>query len=103
MGLLLALLLQKQGNVKATRSVFLNFFRKIDDDKECSCSAKVLQAFSLFEMKQGNKIKSLELVNIAVSMDQSLARVLRWKQFRDTYRRHSQSSRFLYLKNHYNY
>jgi|EP00550_Attheya_septentrionalis_P010222 hypothetical protein len=87
--LLLSLLLQRMGDVKGTRSVFLNFFRLItlsqeeDEDVECACSAKVLQAFGLFEMKQGNTFKSLELVTRAVKLDKTLAPVLLWKQFRD--------------------
>ena len=85
--LLLALLLQRMGDIKGTRSVFLNFFRVIqaneDDIENCACSAKVLQAFALFEMKRGNSIKSYKLVNKAVTMDKSLERVLKWKQFRD--------------------
>ena len=95
--LLLALLLQRMGDIKGTRSVFLNFFRIIQTNEEkdveeehidnknndCACSAKVLQAFALFEMKRGNSIKSYKLVNKAVTMDKSLERVLKWKQFRD--------------------
>lgn len=87
--LLLALLLQRMGDVKGTRSAFLNFFRVIqanegiEEMENCACSAKVLQAFALFEMKQGNSRKSYELVNKAVNMDKSLEGVLRWKQFRD--------------------
>eukprot|EP00978_Attheya_sp_CCMP212_P023458 scaffold71919_cov45-Attheya_sp.AAC.1 len=87
--LLLSLLLQRMGDVKGTRSVFLNFFRLItlsqeeDEDVECACSAKVMQAFGLFEMKQGNKRKSLELVTRAVKLDKTLAPVLLWKHFRD--------------------
>ena len=85
--LLLALLMQRQGDIKGTRSVFLNFFREVIVNKEfpeeCACSAKVLQAYALFEMKRGNPTKSLQLVNVAVSMDKSLAPVLKWKQFRD--------------------
>lgn len=84
--LLLALLLQRTGDSKNTRSVFLNFFRTVvaaADDHECACSAKVLQAFALFEMKQGNELKSLEIVLKAVKLDPTLQPVLNWKQFRD--------------------
>jgi hypothetical protein len=85
--LLLALLLQRLGDTKGTRSVFLNFFRlavlDMEDGQECACSAKVLQAYALFEMKRGNPLKSLEIVTKAVKLDQSLAPVLQWKQFRD--------------------
>lgn len=86
--LLLALLLQRLGDFKGTRSVFLNFFRIAimdheDNNKECVCSAKVLQAYALFEMKRGNSLKSLEIVNKAVKLDDTLAPILKWKQFRD--------------------
>lgn len=85
--LLLALHLQRTGAPpKRTRSVFLNFFRVAiveNGEDECACSAKVLQAFALFEMKQGNRLKSLELVKKAVQLDPTLRPVLKWKQFRD--------------------
>jgi hypothetical protein len=85
--LLLALLLQRQGDMKGTRSVFLNFFRFVvmdmDSTAECACSAKVLQAFALFEMKRGNTQKSLKLALRAIDLDQSLHSILNWKQFRD--------------------
>jgi hypothetical protein len=83
--LLLALLLQREGHpVRSIRRVFLHFFRMVlDSDDECACSAKVLQAFALFEMKQGNSLKSLHIVDKAVQLDPSLLPVLRWKQFRD--------------------
>jgi hypothetical protein len=89
--LLLALLLQRLGDVKQTRSVFLNFFRiavvESAEDEECACSAKVLQAYALFEMKQGHSLKSLDIVCKAVKLDPSLAPVLRWKQFREALER----------------
>jgi tetratricopeptide (TPR) repeat protein len=95
--LLLALLLQRLGDYKGTRSVFLSFFRVAildrDDDKECACSAKVLQAYALFEMKRGNSTKSLEIVKRAVQLDPSLAPVLQWKQFRDALERMKNHSR----------
>ena len=50
---------------------------------KCTCSAKVLQAFALFEMKNGHSAKSLEIIQRAVKMDESLRPVLAWKQFRD--------------------
>jgi tetratricopeptide (TPR) repeat protein len=91
--LLLALLLQRMGLRKETRSVFLHFFRVAvldqDEHEECACSAKVLQAYALFEMKQGNSIKSLELVKRAVQLDPALEPVLNWKQFRDVLERKS--------------
>jgi len=101
--LLLALHCQRMGDMKKTRSVFLNFFREVitseinnnnnssnDDDNhgehehdQCACSAKVLGAFALFEMKQGNSIKSLEIARKTVEFDPSLGPILEWKQFRD--------------------
>jgi hypothetical protein len=89
--LLLALLLQREGaNVKETRSVFLHFFRVAmleNRGEECACSAKVMQAFALFEMKQGSAIKSLQLAEKAVLLDPTLTPVLNWKQFRDAYKK----------------
>lgn len=100
--LLLALHCQRMGDVKKTRSVFLNFFRQVvmsetrrnesnnEDDLEhdqCACSAKVLGAFALFEMKQGNTIKSLEIARKAVEFDPTLGPILEWKQFREVRQR----------------
>lgn len=97
--LLLALHMQRTGDVKATRAVFLNFFRRVALTKKdhsnnyeegssesvhkCSCSAKVLQAYALFEMKNGLSAKSLEIIQLAVQMDEQLRPVLEWKLFRD--------------------
>ena len=85
--LLLALHLQRTGAPpKRTRSVFLNFFRVAvveGGEEECACSAKVLQAFALFEMKQGNSLKSLQIVKKAIQLDPTLQPVLKWKQFQD--------------------
>jgi hypothetical protein len=88
--LLLALHMQRTGDIKATRAVFLNFFRRValaheeeDEVHKCSCSAKVLQAYALFEMKNGHSAKSLEIIRRAVQMDEGLSPVLAWKQFRD--------------------
>ena len=85
--LLLALLKQRMNDVKGTRSVFLQFFRTVvveyPEDKECACSAKVLQAYALFEMKRGFGRKSLEIVEKAVELDEDLRPVLGWKQFRE--------------------
>jgi hypothetical protein len=118
--LLLALHLQRTGDSKATRSVFLHFFRTIvmttttttdssqyrdnymDADRRtnrttttphCACSAKVLQAFALFEMKQGNTMKSFELVCQAIQFDPTLQPILNWKQFRDVQQRWRQRRR----------
>ena len=88
--LLLTLLLQrKPDSVKETRSAFVNFFRTVTSEherengqlKECICSAKVLQAFALFEMRQGNKKKAVKLAEMAVEMDPELEPILKWKQF----------------------
>lgn len=85
--LLLALLKQRMNDVKGARSVFLNFFRTVlteyPEDKECACSAKVLQAYALFEMKRGHGRKSLEIVERAVELDEELRPVLAWKQFQE--------------------
>jgi len=84
--LLLALLMQRMQDVEGTRSVFRNFFRVAvieNRTQDCACSAKVLQAYALFEMKQGHSLKSLALVRRAVQMDEKLKPVLEWKQFRD--------------------
>jgi hypothetical protein len=100
--LLLALLMQRMGDTKKTRSVFLNFFRiavlDAEPDEECACSAKVLQAYALFEMKQGNALKSLELVHKAVHLDPSLQPVLQWKQFRDVLERRTSNDRSKLLR-----
>jgi hypothetical protein len=87
--LLLALLLQRKNQVTETRKVFNRFFTIIhssqdeDEHKECACSAKVLQAYALFEMKQGHVRKSYRLAQMAVKLDNELQPLLRWKQFRD--------------------
>lgn len=87
--LLLALHMQRFGDVKATRAVFVNFFRRValtkedEDEVQCSCSGRVLQAYALFEMKNGHSAKSLEIIQKAVKMDEALKPVLEWKQFRD--------------------
>lgn len=68
-----------------TRAVFFRFFRLVgeDDVKSCSCSAKVLQAYALFEMKRGRTKKSLDIVRKAVELDKSLSPILKWKMFQD--------------------
>lgn len=87
--LLLALHMQRFGDIKATRAVFVNFFRRValtkedEDEVQCSCSGRVLQAYALFEMKNGHSAKSLEIIQKAVKMDEALKPVLEWKQFRD--------------------
>lgn len=90
--LLLALLLQRKNQVTETRKVFNRFFTIIhsrnnqvgdDQDTECACSAKVLQAYALFEMKQGHVRKAYRLAQMAVKLDSELYPLLQWKQFRD--------------------
>ena len=87
--LLLALHMQRMGDLKKTRSVFLSFFREVvvkqeeDGHSKCACSAKVLGAFALFEMKRGNAKKAFEIAREAVKFDPALKPVLNWKQFRD--------------------
>ena len=103
--LLLALHLQRMGNLKQTRAVFLHFFRVVviengsgndgrseEENEECACSAKVLGAYALFEMKQGLKLKSLEIAKKAVQFDHTLEPVLQWKQFRDVVKRTTTTS-----------
>lgn len=59
---------------------------------QCACSAKVLGAFALFEMKQGNAMKSLQIAKKAVEFDPLMAPVLNWKQFRDVNKRRRQTT-----------
>lgn len=106
--LLLALHMQRTGDVRATRSVFLRFFRRVafleqnEDEEEgghkCACSAKVLQAYALFEMKNGIPKKSLEIIRRAVQMDEDLRPVLSWKQFRDVAAGRAYSPTFTFRK-----
>jgi hypothetical protein len=117
--LLLALHCQRMGDMKKTRSVFLSFFRVVtmsrdqhhdhrhdvdgvtaaavdndhDHHPQCACSAKVLGAFALFEMKQGNAIKSLQIAIKAVEFDPTMEPVLNWKQFRDVRKRRQRQRR----------
>lgn len=91
--LLLALLLQREGRIDDARVVFDGFNQVLEQSIlqssssrkviSCSCSARVLQANALFEMKQSNPIKAAELIIRAVRMDRTLRPVLRWKQFRE--------------------
>ncbi|GKY98482.1 hypothetical protein MPSEU_000805500 [Mayamaea pseudoterrestris] len=89
--LLLALLLQRMhAPAKETRAVFLHFFRVAileSPEGECACSAKVLGAYALFEMRHGNALKSVEIAARAVKLDPTLAPMLQWKQFRDAAQR----------------
>jgi len=104
--LLLALHMQRTGDTKATRAVFVDFFRRVALVKEengevhkCSCSAKVLQAYALFEMKNGHSTKSLQIIQRAVKMDADLSPVLEWKQFRDAAAGRVYSPTFSFTKN----
>jgi len=85
--LLYALLTKRMNDPKKTRAVFLNFFKlavlEREEGTECHCSAKVMQAYALFEMQQGHSRKSYEIIQKALQFDRSLAPVLQWKQFRD--------------------
>lgn len=82
--LLLALHTQRSNDVIKTRSVFLNFFRvAMASQEECACTAKVLQAYALFELRQGHSRKSFQIIQKAVEKDRTLSPVLKWKQFRD--------------------
>ncbi|GFH44629.1 hypothetical protein CTEN210_01103 [Chaetoceros tenuissimus] len=85
--LLLALLLQRCNRYDETRKMFDDFFHMVHKEEgdvfECVCCAKVIQAYALFEMKQGNKKKSFRLASMAVKMDEDLHSVFRWKQFRE--------------------
>lgn len=89
--LLYALLTKRMNDPKKTRAVFLNFFKlavlEREEGTECACSAKVLQAYALFEMQQGNSIKSLEIVKKALQFDSSLSPILQWRQFREAQER----------------
>ncbi|KAL9179805.1 hypothetical protein ACHAXT_007775 [Thalassiosira profunda] len=104
--LLLALHLQRTGDVKATRAVFLAFFRRValveaeeeEEADKCACSAKVLQAYALFEMKNGHSAKSLEIIQRAVKMDEQISGVLKWKQFRDAAAGREYSPTFTFRK-----
>jgi hypothetical protein len=54
-----------EGERKGTISMFAFFCFAVfgrEEDTKCACSAKVMQAYALFEMKQGNSLKSLEIV-----------------------------------------
>ena len=94
--LLLALHLQRMNDYKKTRSVFLNFFRVAvlhsDPNMQCACSAKVLGAYALFEMKQGNTNKSYDIAMRATQFDTDLLPILQWKQFRNVALSSSSSS-----------
>ena len=96
--LLLGLLLQREERYEDARTVFEGFSHVLEHESSskssskssssshivcCGCCARVLQAHALFEMKQDNPIKAVELIIRAVRMDKKLRPVLRWKLFRD--------------------
>jgi hypothetical protein len=101
--LLLGLLLQREGRFNDARIVFEGFSHVLEEASNanannannggsagththmCCCSARVLQAHALFEMKQENPIKAVELIISAVKMDRNLRPVLRWKLFKDAF------------------
>jgi hypothetical protein len=83
--LLLALLLQREHRVEDARAVFEDFATAESQfkDNNCACCARAYQAYALFEMKQGDPIKSSDLIFTAIRINPSLRPVLRWKQFQD--------------------
>ena len=91
--LLLALVLQRMGNTAEARLVFHRFFRSAmqtaekDPYTECVCTAKVLGAYALFEMKYGSVRRSIEVARRAAHFDNDLSKVLTWKRFRDAERK----------------
>lgn len=91
--LLLALVLQRMGDTAEARLVFHRFFRSAmqtaekDPYTECVCTAKVLGAYALFEMKYGSVRRSIEVARRAAQFDSDLSKVLTWKRFRDAERK----------------
>eukprot|EP00540_Astrosyne_radiata_P007977 CAMPEP_0116843130 /NCGR_PEP_ID=MMETSP0418-20121206/11913_1 /TAXON_ID=1158023 /ORGANISM="Astrosyne radiata, Strain 13vi08-1A" /LENGTH=252 /DNA_ID=CAMNT_0004473841 /DNA_START=164 /DNA_END=922 /DNA_ORIENTATION=- len=84
--LLLGLLLQRQERFDDVRKVFDGFLHLLPDDDGVDtrgCSARVLQAYALMEIKQGNPLKAFELVSMAIGMDKGLSPILNWVPFQD--------------------
>ena len=86
--LLLALLLQREERFDDARSVLEGFtyiFDSLGEKKQhkCCCSARVFQAYALFEMKQDNPQRAVQLMFRAIRLDKNLRPVLRWRQFRN--------------------
>ncbi len=81
--LLLALLLQRNRTpVKKTRSVFLSYLRSPSPDNPAG-TARVLQAFALFESKNRILDKSKYLIDAACELDPSLEPVKKWRMFQE--------------------
>lgn len=78
--------------------VFHRFFRtavsvtEVDPHHECRCTAKVLGAYALFEMKHGSIHRSVELARRAMHFDGELSKLFDWKQFRDAKKKISSRS-----------
>jgi hypothetical protein len=106
--LLLGLLLQRERRWDDARTVFESFLFVLESTERqlhhgsnngqnddghdgfhrksphrCCCSARVLQAFALFEMKQNNPQRAVQLMHKAIRIDRTLRPVLRWKLFQD--------------------
>ena len=75
--LLLALQLQRMSEFELARVAFSEGIVHFKSD------AKLMQAWGLFESKQGNMDRAKRLLHRAVALDPSLAAVLRWKLFRE--------------------
>lgn len=73
--LLLALHLQRMGATSRARQIFRQGVAEFRNDP------KLLQAWGLFESKQGNLERAKKLIMRAVAADPSLCPVLRWKRF----------------------
>mmetsp|Transcript_13859 Transcript_13859/g.23650 ORF Transcript_13859/g.23650 Transcript_13859/m.23650 type:complete len:340 (-) Transcript_13859:487-1506(-) len=87
--LLLALVLQRMDNIGEARMVFHRFFLQAVDHiqkypvHECACTARVLGAYALFEMRFGSVHRSIEIARRAKQFDNGLSVLFTWKQFRD--------------------
>ena len=85
--MLTALLWQRTGSVEAARAAFRDGSLAWDPNASSSAEdarahAQLLQAWGLFEQRQGNAGVALALVRDAVRVDGSLSRILNWKMFR---------------------
>ena len=104
--LLLILLLQKKKDMSTTKEVrtaFLSFFRAMKQNgsdvmqlgrgempglRLSKATARVFQAFALFETKQNLNDKAFFLVKAAVEIDPELAPVMKWNRFKSYYAKH---------------